>query len=162
MRGKKTDTYEGGVHVPGFAVWPGQIAAKQVEEPVHVVDWMPTLARLLEADAPADTDGLDLSPLLFDVHLQERPAVMQPRELYWVWSSAGNRRALRYGDWKIVRYGKQAPQRPEDWQLFHLVDDPKEATDVAAQHPDVLADLHRRFVAQRARDRRPAKKRRGE
>jgi len=159
MRGKKTDTYEGGVHVPGFAVWPGRIAAKQVQEPVHVVDWMPTLAKLLEADAPVDTDGLDLSPLLFDVHLQERPAVMQPRELYWVWSSAGNRRALRYGDWKIVRYGKQAPQRPEDWQLFHLVDDPKEATDVAAQHPDVLADLHRRFVAQRARDGRPRKKR---
>ena len=153
MRGKKTDTYEGGVHVPGFAVWPGKIAAKEVDVPVHVVDWMPTLAELLGADAPAQTDGLDLSPLLIDQHLREQPHVSKPRELYWVWSSGSNRRALRYGDWKVVRYGKKEPQAATDWQLFHLGDDPKEQRDLAAEQPDVLADMHRRYLAQRARDK---------
>ena len=152
MRGKKTDTYEGGVHVPGFAVWPGRIAAKEVREPVHVVDWMPTLATLLETDAPAETDGLDLSPLLFDRHLQERPAATRPRELYWVWSSGSNRRALRYGDWKIVRYGKQEPQQPGDWQLYDLASDPMEQQDLAAERADVLAEMHRRYLAQRSAD----------
>ena len=153
MRGKKTDTYEGGVHVPGFAVWPGKIAAKEVDVPVHVVDWMPTLAKLLGADAPAQTDGLDLWPLLIDQHLREQPEVSKPRELYWVWSSGSNRRALRYGDWKVVRYGKKEPQAATDWQLFHLGDDPKEQRDLAAEQPDVLADMHRRYLAQRARDK---------
>jgi len=40
-----------------------------------------------------------------------------------------------------------------------VLSDARETTNVAAQHPDVLADLHRRFVAQRARDRRPRNKR---
>ena len=152
MRGKKTDTYEGGVHVPGFAVWPGRIAAKEVDEPVHVVDWMPTLAQLVGAATPADIDGLDLAAVLFDQHLRERPAVMRPRELYWVWSSGSNRRALRYGDWKIVRYGKKEPQEPRDWQLYDLAADPREQRDLAADRPVVLADMHRRYLAQRAAD----------
>ena len=150
MRGKKTDTYEGGVRVPGFAVWPGRIAAAEVSEPVHVVDWMPTLAALVGAEAVAATDGLDLADLLFGY---ARPAPRPPRELYWVWSSGSNRRALRYGDWKVVRYGKQEPQRPADWQLFHLAEDPKEQRDLAAEQPEVLADMHRRYLAQRARDK---------
>lgn len=150
MRGKKTDTYEGGVRVPGFAVWPGRIAAVEVREPVHVVDWMPTLAALVGAEAVAATDGLDLADLLFG---DARPAPRPPRELYWVWSSGSNRRALRYGDWKVVRYGKQEPQRPADWQLFHLAEDPKEQRDLAAERPEVLADMHRRYLAQRARDK---------
>ena len=152
MRGKKTDTYEGGVHVPGFAVWPGRIAAKEVDEPVHVVDWVPTLAQLVGAATPADIDGLDLAAVLFDQHLRERPAVMRPRELYWVWSSGSNRRALRYGDWKIVRYGKKEPQEPRDWQLYDLAADPREQRDLAADRPVVLADMHRRYLAQRAAD----------
>ena len=150
MRGKKTDTYEGGVRVPGFAVWPGRIAAAEVSEPVHVVDWMPTLAALVGDEAVAATDGLDLADLLFG---HARPAPRPPRELYWVWSSGSNRRALRYGDWKVVRYGKQEPQRPADWQLFHLAEDPKEQRDLAAEQPEVLADMHRRYLAQRARDK---------
>ena len=150
MRGKKTDTYEGGVRVPGFAVWPGRIAAAEVSEPVHVVDWMPTLAAIVGDEAVAATDGLDLADLLFG---HERPAPRPPRELYWVWSSGSNRRALRYGDWKVVRYGKQEPQRPADWQLFHLAEDPKEQRDLAAEQPEVLADMHRRYLAQRARDK---------
>ena len=150
MRGKKTDTYEGGVRVPGFAVWPGRIAAAEVREPVHVVDWMPTLAALVGAEAVAATDGLDLADLLFGY---AQPAPRPPRELYWVWSSGSNRRALRYGDWKVVRYGKQEPQRPADWQLFHLAEDPKEQRDLAAEQPEVLADMHRRYLAQRARDK---------
>jgi len=138
------------VRVPGFAVWPGRIAAAEVSEPVHVVDWMPTLAALVGADAVAATDGLDLADLLFG---HARPAPRPPRELYWVWSSGSNRRALRYGDWKVVRYGKQEPQRPADWQLFHLAEDPKEQRDLAAEQPEVLADMHRRYLAQRARDK---------
>ena len=113
---------------------------------------MPTLAKLLEADAPAETDGLDLAPLLFDQHLREQPEVSKPRELYWVWSSGSNRRALRYGDWKVVRYGKKEPAQPGDWQLYDLASDPMEQQDLASERADVLADMHRRYLAQRAAD----------
>ncbi|MCK5945017.1 MAG: sulfatase-like hydrolase/transferase [Planctomycetes bacterium] len=151
MRGKKTDTYEGGIHVPGFAVWPGRVPAREVDVPVHCVDWLPTLAKVVGAPAPEATDGEDLSPLLFGA--EEVPEGLRRRELYWVWSAASNRRALRFGDWKIVRYGKREPEKPGDWQLFHLGEDPREQRDVAAAHPEVLDDLHRRYLEQRARDK---------
>jgi hypothetical protein len=54
-----------------------------------------------------------------------------------------------------VKYGKKAPAAAEDWKLFHLGRDPKEQDDVGDREPEVRADLHRRFLAQRARDRRP-------
>ncbi|MFN3242117.1 MAG: sulfatase [Planctomycetota bacterium] len=152
MRGKKTDTYEGGVHVPGFAVWPGKVPAREVDEPVHCIDWLPTLARICGGATPAGVDGVDIGPLMMGDDAAWAAAGVGERELYWVWSSGSNRRALRLGDWKIVRYGKKEPQRPGDWQLFHLADDPREQRNLASERPDVLADLHRRYLAQRALD----------
>ena len=149
MRGHKTDVWEGGIHVPGFANWPGQIAPQVVEEPVHAVDWMPTFAALLGdgVTTPVGGDGIDLSPAI----LTGSP--VPDRELYWTWSRRTNRWALRLGDWKIVHYGRPAPAEAKTWQLFDLEADPLEAKDVAAEHPDVVDDLHRRFLAQRELDR---------
>ena len=146
-RGRKVDVWEGGIRVPGFAYWPGRIAPRSIETPVHVVDWLPTVAAVVDGAEPSpDWDGVDLGPLLFeDTPLAER-------DLYWTWSRSTDRWALRRGPWKVVHYGKQAPRTPEDWQLFHLGRDPGEQRDVAADHPEVVAELHRRFVSQRERD----------
>ena len=54
---------------------------------------------------------------------------------------------------------KRGPQAATDWQLFHLGDDPKEQRDLATGQPDVLADMHRRYLAQRARDKPNPKRR---
>ncbi|MBK8974512.1 MAG: sulfatase-like hydrolase/transferase [Planctomycetes bacterium] len=154
MRGKKTDVWEGGIHVPAFASWPGHIPARTIDTPVHVVDWLPTIATLVGADLPPDgdtppaLDGLDLGPLLRD------GTPLPDRDLYWIWSRRTNRWALRRGDWKIVHYGRDEPGDATAWELFDLAADPREATDVAARHPEVVAALHAGFLAQRARDRR--------
>lgn len=154
MRGKKTDVWEGGIHVPGFANWPGRIAARAIDAPLHVVDWLPTLASLLGTAPPEPDacDGVDFGGLLFAAD-PAAAAGLPERDLYWTWSRATNRWALRRGDWKIVRYARGEPERAQ-WQLFDLLHDPREAHDVAAEHPDVVERLHERFVAQRARDRR--------
>ena len=148
MRGRKTDVWEGGIHVPGFANWPGRIRPGRIADPVHIVDWFPTLAALAghAPDEPLPLDGVDLSPRLFG------DGALAERDLYWTWSPKINRWALRRGEWKVVKIGRGEPAGPADWQLFHLGRDPEEKTDVAAAHADVVEDLHRRFVAQRARD----------
>lgn len=56
---------------------------------------------------------------------------IETRDLYWIWNSKTNRWALRYGDWKIVKYGTDRPQQPEDWGLYNLADDPMEANNIA-------------------------------
>ncbi len=149
-RGKKTDVWEGGIHVPGFVVWRGHVAPGIDHAPTHVVDWIPTLASILGVDAPAG-DGRDMSRAWLS---KGDRGVDEPRELYWVWNRASNRWALRHGDWKIVRYGAGAPTEASQWQLYDLRADPREQTDVAATEPAVLAELHARFLAQRARDAR--------
>ncbi len=149
MRGSKTDVWEGGIHVPGFANWPGQIEPKKVSDPVHVVDWLPTLASLVgrESTLP-EVDGVDISSLLFENGHTGK------RDLYWIWNSNTNRWALRNGDWKIVKYGTDEPEVAADWQLFNLAEDPQETTEISDKNPEKREELHRLFLVQRSRDKK--------
>ena len=68
MRGLKTDVWEGGIHVPAWAHWPGRITPQKITAAVHIVDWFPTLAKLIDYQPPTPIpwDGVDLAPVLFD------------------------------------------------------------------------------------------------
>lgn len=148
MRGKKCDVWEGGIHVPGLANWPGHIAPKTIPDQLHIIDWFPTLGNLVRAAVPENLDGVDISPVLFE------NGALGKRELYWIWHPSINRRALRFGDWKIVHYGKEEPSTASDWKLFNLKSDPEEKNNVAMQYPEKLAELHQLYQKQRAKDLR--------
>jgi arylsulfatase A-like enzyme len=150
MKGKKLDVWEGGIHVPAFANWPGRIASKKIADPVHIIDWFPTLAGLLDYQPrePISWDGVDLSRVIF------ADGSLKKRDLYWIWNKRTNRWALRYGEWKIVKYGNQEPQDSKAWQLFNIKNDPKEQNNVADKHPEIVSDLHQRFLKQRSKDRK--------
>jgi arylsulfatase A-like enzyme len=46
------------------------------------------------------------------------------------------------GEWKALRRGlAKTPDAP--WELYHLPTDPAEQTDLAAQHPDLIAEARR-------------------
>ncbi len=67
LRAGKGTIYEGGIRVCAFATWPGKIPAGiTVDEPLHGVDWYPTLVKLAAAPAGQDLplDGLDIWPVL--------------------------------------------------------------------------------------------------
>jgi arylsulfatase A-like enzyme len=140
MRGKKIDVYEGGIKVPGFAVWPRKIKPQRIDDPMHIVDWFPTIAQVVgfESTDPLSWDGVDQSPTILS------GAKAPDRDFYWVQSNY--RRAVRHGDWKAVSYSRQAPAKKEGWSLYNLVSDPMEKKNVANLHPEILADLHQRFL----------------
>jgi arylsulfatase A-like enzyme/acetyl esterase/lipase len=148
MKGSKLDVWEGGIHVPGFINWPGKVKAKKVNDPVHIIDWLPTLANLIGHQQANEykLDGVDLEPILFN------DESLKSRDLYWIWNPKTNRWALRYEDWKIVKYGTDQPQKPTDWQLFNLKKDKKETTDLGSKNSKKLSQLHELFLAQRAKD----------
>ena len=58
-RGYKTEVYEGGIRVPAFVYWRNRLRPGKVETPLHVVDWLPTIANLLGTTAglPDEMDG---------------------------------------------------------------------------------------------------------
>ena len=149
LRGKKLDVWEGGIHVAGLINWPGRIPPSEIQDYVHIIDWFPTLAGIInfQPDSSVDWDGVDLGPALFD------QAPLPDRDLYWIWNKKVNRWAVRYRQWKIVKYGRGEPEL-DHWELFDLSDDPEETNDVAAKHSDVVSMMHQRFLVQRARDQK--------
>lgn len=73
FRGGKTSAFEGGVHVPAFAVdfspdkrYFGQ-GGREFDGLVHVSDWLPTLASIAgipKEELPSQLDGMDQSKVL--------------------------------------------------------------------------------------------------
>jgi arylsulfatase A len=65
----KFTTWEGGVRVPAFALWPGKIPANTATQSViSIMDVMPTFASIVGAAIPNDRiiDGKDFSNILFN------------------------------------------------------------------------------------------------
>lgn len=58
---------------------------------------------------------------------------------------------VRKGQWKLL--ATEAPRglplldKPYAWQLFNLAQDRGETTDVAAEHPELVAQLQREWAA---------------
>ena len=144
-RGYKTDVYEGGTLVPGFVNWPAKIAPRVVTNPVHIVDWLPTIAGMVDHAVAPEWDGEDIMPLL------NGSGTLGDRTFYWLWGSGSDRWALRHGDWKVVHYGDE-PAAATDWSLFNLIDDPGETSNLAAVETAKRDELHALFLAERDKD----------
>jgi arylsulfatase A-like enzyme len=145
LRGKKTDVYEGGIRVPALVSWPGTLLAHTCEAPLHAVDWLPTLAKLVGTQVPAEVplDGMNVWPLVAG---ESEPS---PRTLYWSRGAGPHCVAVRHGDWKLLKAG---PNRA--WELFNLADDPFEKSDLAAARPDRVEKLQALVREQQGKDAR--------
>lgn len=158
LRAAKGTLYEGGVRVPAFACWPGRIKPGSiVRQPLHVVDWYPTLLRL--AGAPLEQkrplDGVDVWPAVAE------GKDLPPREIVLNVSPDGG--AIRSGDWKlIVRAGsavgdeaapvkkkKKAKAAGEPVELYNLADDAGEQKNLAEARPEKRRELQARLEALR-------------
>ena len=135
LRGTKGTTWEGGMRVPGIVRWRGHVeAGRTSDEVATAMDLYPTLAALCGAEVPPDRtiDGRDLTALLTDADGEVR----SPHEsfaYYWM----EDLEAVRAGRWKLhfAKHGQAMTA------LHDLEADPGESTDVAADHPEVVADL---------------------
>lgn len=152
FRGGKRDLTEGGLRMPFIAHWPGVIRAGRVEdEPVMFADVLPTLGDLAGSPDAAQAMGAN-GMSLADIIMNEG-AELPERMLYWAFArqlgdpNSGNvgitQQAGRIGHWKAMRASTDAPI-----QLYDLRNDPGEANDVSAQHPEVTADFAARFQAE--------------
>jgi len=128
LRGSKGSTLEGGVRVPGIAWWPGKIPASTSTDAITtMMDVLPTFAALAGAslDRARKIDGVDLWPVLVG------SPTTPPRDSF-LYHRGLLLEAVRSGPWKLHLAKKE---------LYHLAADIGEATDVAAQHPDVVQRL---------------------
>ncbi len=149
LREGKGTTWEGGVRTPAIFWWPGTIAPRTITAIGSAMDLLPTLAELAGATLPADRvlDGVSQARVL-------TTGEGHPRQgLVYYWDS--ELRAIRNRRYKAhfvtgSAYGlgerRTEHQRP---LLYDLQADPGEHVDVAAAHPDVVAELTRAADAHR-------------
>jgi arylsulfatase A-like enzyme len=157
LRAGKGTVYEGGTRVAAFATWPGKIpAGSVVNEPLHMVDWYPTLLTLTGAslEQPLPLDGRDAWATITQ-------GAKSPHEEILLNVTPTNG-AIRVGDWKLVLRGganddpadtptpkakKKRAIAENDVELFNLAEDLSESKNLAAQHPDKVRDLRARLDA---------------
>jgi arylsulfatase A-like enzyme len=143
LREAKGSTYEGGLRVPCIARWPGHIPAGRTNDAIFAtIDFLPTIASLTGFDVPTDRliDGVDQTDLLTG------KSEVGNRDNY-VYFSQGELHGLRLGDWKLFKagrkkfYGYVDDRGTQEIELYNLKTDIGETSNVAADHPDVVAKL---------------------
>ncbi len=152
LREGKGAMWEGGARVPCIVRWPWRVpAGSTCDRLAATVDLLPTIAAATGAALPArPIDGVDLTPLL------EGRAGAAPRRSY-LYYYGGRLVAVRRDAWKLVfpheyrsyagvepgRGGHPGPYAQGECglELYDLATDLGETTDVAAEHPAIVAEL---------------------
>jgi arylsulfatase A-like enzyme len=151
LRAGKGTLYEGGIRVCSFATWPGKIPAGiTIDEPMHAVDWYPTLVKLTGAPAAQALapDGLDIWPVLTQGAKSPHDALLLP-------GMAPDKMALRMGDWKLLlnasdkdtEEAKGGDKAIGKMELYNLANDIAEENNLAKSQPEKLAGMRARLDA---------------
>jgi len=159
LREGKGSPYEGGIRVPFFVRWPGQVKPHtECDVPVHFVDFYPTFAALAGVVPPANhkLDGESLLPLWMQTGSLKRPALFWHMPTYTVNYGRTPCAVIRQGDWKLIHwFGDYLDTRgftPDDkpygklilgprTELYNVRADIGETHDLAAAQPEKVKEL---------------------
>ena len=165
LRGRKGDTFEGGMRTPFIARFPNRIPVNSPRnrwtrgaEPRIVnamatsLDLLPTIAAFTQTRLPGNPlDGVDIGPLLSG-QFQD-----VARPLFFYFSNV-DLQCARLGPWKLHMARPNVPAyvatpavgnynlRLLNPELYNIDLDPEEAVDVAEQNPGIVADIQQRVA----------------
>jgi arylsulfatase len=131
--------HEGGISGPCIVHWPAGLRRRGAvdDRPSHLIDLMPTLLEAAGATYPTNSGGRATAPLAGRSMLPLlQGAPVEERALYF--EHEGNR-AITEGRWKL------AALRGQGWELYDIHSDRTELKNLAAEHPDIVAALDRKW-----------------
>jgi len=153
----------GGINQNMAVSWPARIKDKGGlrEQFVHVIDVVPTILEVTGINAPDMVDGIKQAPIegtsfayTFDAENAKSPSrhktqyfeMMGQWALYddgWLLSTKVNR-----APWQAFGPANPDPLNNQVFQLYDLTNDFNQSTDIAAEHPDKVAEMREKFVAE--------------
>jgi arylsulfatase A-like enzyme len=153
----------GGINQNMVVSWPARIKDKGAlrEQFIHVIDVVPTILEATGIPAPEEVDGIKQAPIegtsflyTFDAanakvptrHKTQYFEMMGQWALYhdgWLLSTKVNR-----APWQAFGTANPDPLNNQVFQLYDLTKDFSQADDIAAQHPEKVAELRKKFVAE--------------
>jgi len=154
----KREVHEGGVADPLIVHWPAGIGEGGGfrRQYVHAIDLVPTVLDVLGLDAPGELgrveqrrlDGTGFSDSFGDARAPGRHET-QYYEMFGC-------RALYHRGWKAVSYHLIQDTRvgfdDDQWELYHVDEDPSECHDLADQRPAKLRELIDRWWTEAGRN----------
>jgi uncharacterized sulfatase len=157
-RSKQTP-YEGGVRTPIMFSWPTRLKPTERSEVISSIDLVPTMLAAAGVNAPPDLPGLNLLPHLEDGAAIGREAILgegfahdiadienPEASLLYRWCIEGRWKLILTYDGEVNRYTSTHPRTEKRPQLFDLLDDPHEQTNLAPKHPEIVARLAGRIA----------------
>jgi arylsulfatase A-like enzyme len=141
-RGIKRDLYEGGIHAPMLAWWPGKIEAGSTSDLISAHwDILPTMAALIGAEVPEQCDGISMLPTLLGEEGQKKYPYLY-FEFIQGRAKSYTARAIRKGNWKGVQRSKgNKGQEFLPIELYDLSTDVGEKVDLASKKPELVKEL---------------------
>jgi len=153
----------GGINQNMVVSWPARIKDKGGlrEQFLHVIDVVPTILEATGVDAPDMVDGIKQAPIegtsfayTFDAenaktasrHKTQYFEMMGQWALYddgWLLSTKVNR-----APWQAFGPANPDPLNNQVFQLYDLSNDFNQTSDIAAEHPDKVAEMREKFVAE--------------
>lgn len=151
LRGGKYSLFEAGTRVPFFTYWKGNIQPGVSDAIVSQVDLFSSLAQLVGSEA-TNPDSENLLDLLLGKSDQGRDDLI---------IEATSRTAFRQGDWILIPPYKGPKElvtkgvetgNADQYQLYNLNDDIGQQQNLAAEQPERLQEMLRRFESIRGKD----------
>ncbi|MBR9911113.1 MAG: sulfatase-like hydrolase/transferase [Gammaproteobacteria bacterium] len=152
LRGGKGETFEGGIRVVSLLRWPARLApGGNLQQLMTVMDVFPTLAQAagIDTDNRRPLDGRSLWPAI-------AAGQKMPRTDYVFFASEipiyGHFNLTAFNDeWKLVQEVEQNQLSTRVTNhLFRIQDDPNEEHNLAAEYPQLVAQLSDRIQRWRA------------
>ncbi|MCU0271160.1 MAG: arylsulfatase [Acidimicrobiales bacterium] len=140
----KINAHQGGHRVATVVSWPARLRdpgglRRQYQ---HVTDLLPTLCELIGIDPPTARNGIALQPpagASFAAALEDPDAPSTHPEQYI--ECVGHRGFYRDGWEAVTVHRAHTAFSTEPWELFDVRRDPSQVHDLAARHPEKLAEL---------------------
>lgn len=170
--GKQMASHLGGTRDPMVVAWPARIRPDgQVRgQFTHCIDIAPTVLAAIGLPEPTSVDGVEQEPMdgTNFLHTFDAPAA-EERHTVQYFENFGSRAIYRDGWWACARLDRapwdlspQTMQRfapgnydpgQDVWELYYLPDDFSQAHNLAAEHPDMLAELQQLWWQEAERNR---------
>ena len=153
---KQVASNYGGTRNPMVVHWPDRIKGKgEVRSQWHhVIDVVPTILEAVGLPQPRIVNGVPQRPIegVSMAYTWEYPNAPDRHQIQY-FEMFGNR-GIYFDGWfagtvHLKPWGKVENRFPEDtWELYHVKKDFSMSTNLAAQHPDILAKLQQVFLGE--------------
>jgi arylsulfatase A-like enzyme len=134
--------YDCTLHIPLIFVYPGKVPAGQrISDIVQMKDIMPSILELMEIETKINFDGRSLVPLFRGESRTPEP------EFYITECTWMRKHGWRTPEWKLIHALEPDFHFKPLVELYNLITDPEENSNVAEQEPDVVKMLEKRMQA---------------